>query len=73
MVIPQIRRLLGASPFIPFALQLADGRVLDVATPDAAWVTPNSQLFYWHAEDQSAEFLNPLLIQGVRGPSLAES
>jgi len=67
-MIEQIRRYLAASPFEPFVLQIADGRTLEVNSPDGVWVTPKGGLFYWHREDDTMERINLLLVSGVRGP-----
>ena len=60
-------RYLSAKPFEPFALQIADGRVLTVSSPDGLWVTPRGGLCYWHQEDDTMERINLLLVTGVRG------
>ena len=66
-MIEPIRRYLGANPFQPFVLQIADGRVLTVNSPDGLWVTPRGGVFYWHQDDDTMERVNLLLITGVRG------
>ncbi len=46
-----IRKLLTAQPFLPFAIHTADGREYAVPTPDYAHVVPNGRRVSIFSED----------------------
>ena len=45
MSLKTLREMRDAAPFKPFEIQLADGRSLNVATPDHLFFIPNSTEF----------------------------
>jgi hypothetical protein len=64
-VIADIRRLLAARPFVPFAIYCADGGMLRVPTLDHAVISPNGRRVIVFFDDDTAQHLSPLLISRV--------
>ena len=59
-----LRRLIEATPFRPFSINLADGRALAVPHRDFISPSPNyRRLTVWHADD-SADFVDLMLVLG---------
>ena len=55
-MIPRIRELLHATPFVPFTVRTSDGREYAVPTPDHAAVNPTgSRLIVFSDDDSQAE------------------
>ncbi|MEY2585657.1 MAG: hypothetical protein QOD80_1683 [Verrucomicrobiota bacterium] len=52
-MIPRIRELLHASPFIPFTIRTSDGREYMVPTSDHAAITPKGSRVIVFADDES--------------------
>ncbi|MBV9273247.1 MAG: hypothetical protein JO333_05080 [Verrucomicrobia bacterium] len=63
----EIRRLLTARPFVPFTICPADGAALHVPTADHAVISPIGSLIVVFFDDDTGQFLSPLLITRV-GP-----
>lgn len=70
-----IRKLLGAIPFLPFTIYLADGGNVRVPTADHVLVFPQGSRLIVTRDDDSYEILSPLLISRlvVDRPPMAES
>jgi hypothetical protein len=59
-----LRRLIEASPFQPFSVNLADGRELKVPHRDFISPSPNYRMLtVWH-EDDSCDFVDLMLVIG---------
>ncbi len=59
-----LRRLIEATPFQPFSVNLADGRELKVPHRDFISPSPNyKMLTVWH-EDDSCDFVDFMLVIG---------
>ncbi|HKP93038.1 MAG TPA: hypothetical protein VJS88_04010 [Chthoniobacterales bacterium] len=55
-MIPRIRELLHASPFVPFTIRTSDGREYLVPTADHAAITPTgSRVLVFGDDDSTAE------------------
>jgi len=68
--IDTIREALHRQPFQPFHLRTADGRAILVAHPDFVAIAPRT-LIVISAVDNSIQWLEPLLVQGVEFPDPA--
>ena len=64
-MIAEIRRLLSARPFVPFTIYPAAGAALHVPTVDHAAVSPNGRTIVVFFDDDTAQFLFPVLIARV--------
>ena len=42
----QIKELIGAKPFKPFRIHVADGEVLNVSHPELMWITPGGRTVF---------------------------
>ncbi len=59
-----LQRLLEASPFQPFSINLADGRALRVPHRDFVSPSPNYRMLtVWH-EDDSCDIVDLMLVLG---------
>jgi hypothetical protein len=59
-----LRRLIEATPFQPFSVNLADGRELKVPHRDFISPSPNYRMLtVWH-EDDSCDFVDFMLVIG---------
>ena len=65
-----LKELLHATPFVPFSLVLANGKVHHVGNPDVLNITMQGQVIH---EDSSGPttFINPILITEVVKPTSA--
>ena len=61
-----IRKLLAANPFKPFAVHTADGREYRVPTPEHAHVSPSGGRVSIWADDETEDILPGLLISGLQ-------
>jgi hypothetical protein len=61
----EIKERLGAQPFVPFTIRMADGREYAVPTPDHAHVSPQGRRVAVFAEDDRQFILPASLISGV--------
>jgi hypothetical protein len=59
-----LKELLHASPFVPFSLVLATGKVFRVGNPDVLNVTMQGRVIHEDAKGPST-FINPLLITEI--------
>jgi hypothetical protein len=46
MTTDKIKELLGAKPFKPFRIHVADGEVLSVTHPELMWITPGGRTIF---------------------------
>jgi hypothetical protein len=59
-----LRRLIGANPFQPFSINLADGRALNVPHRDFISPSPNFRMVtVWHPDD-SCDIVDLMLVIG---------
>lgn len=65
-MINDIRELLTARPFLPFAVHTADGREYRVPTPEHAHVSPRGGRISVWADDDTTYILPALLISGLK-------
>jgi hypothetical protein len=72
-VLQEIRDLSALTPFRPFRVHLADGRKLDVPHPEFVWLPKPGVFYYFHADRNFGERINPLLIVSVESANGAES
>jgi hypothetical protein len=52
-MIPRIRELLHATPFLPFSIRTSDGREYVIPTRDHAAVHPKGGYFFVFGDDES--------------------
>jgi len=64
-MIAEIRKCLSRRPFMPFTIHSADGMALRVPTFDHAAVSPTGNRVIVFLDDDTTEFLFPLLITRV--------
>jgi len=64
-MIAEIRKCLSRRPFMPFTIYSADGAALRVPTVDHAAVSPTGNRVIVFLDDDTTEFLFPLLITRV--------
>ena len=67
-----LKALLHASPFVPFSLVLANGKVHHVTNPDVLNVTMQGQVIFEDAHGPTT-YINPILITEILKPTSAES
>ena len=61
----EIRVLLAAKPFVPFTIQVADGREFHIPTQDHAHIRPGGQRIGVFTDDGRENVLSALLLTGV--------
>jgi hypothetical protein len=61
-MIADIRKLIGAQPFVPFTIHSADGAELSVPTVDHVAVPPAGGRVFVFGDDEGYEVLSALLI-----------
>lgn len=66
-----LKALLHASPFVPFSLVLANGKVHHVTNPDVLNVTMQGQVIFEDAQGPTT-YINPILITEILKPTSAE-
>lgn len=66
MTIEQLRRVVHAEPFEPFAVYWADGRELRVRHPDFIALSPAGRTCTLYHDDDAAEFIDILRITSLR-------
>jgi hypothetical protein len=59
-----LRRLIEATPFRPFSVNLADGRELEVPHRDFISHSPNFRVLTIWQEDDSCDFVDFMLVTG---------
>jgi hypothetical protein len=64
-MIPRIRELLSAAPFVPFAIRTSDGREYSIATSDHAAVRPRGSRVLIFGDDDSQTDLAALYVAVV--------
>jgi hypothetical protein len=64
-MIPRIRELLHATPFMPFTIRTSDGREYVVPTPDHAAVHPTASYFFVFGDDESSARITPLHLAAI--------
>ncbi len=64
-MIGDIRKLVHATPFVPFTIHLADGGQLRVPTVDHVAVPPAGGRVFVFGNDDRYDVLSPLLISRV--------
>jgi hypothetical protein len=73
MKVEAYKRLLEANPFRPCSINLTDGRALKVPHRDFISASPNFRMLtVWH-EDDSADFIDFILILGFHVEPAAPS
>jgi len=64
-VIPDLRELIAARPFVPFTIHLVDGGGFYIPTFDHVHVTPSPErVFVWH-DNGKYDTIRPLMISRV--------
>jgi len=71
-MIADIRHHLEITPFVPFAIRMADGREYPVPTIDHIWLPPRGGRVMVEMDDGGAVTLPALLISGLVRVSGAE-
>lgn len=66
-----LKELLHASPFVPFTLILANGKLHHVGNPDVLNVTLQGQVIHEDAVGPTT-YINPILITEIVKPAPAE-
>lgn len=61
-MVEDLRKLIHAEPFVPFAIYTADGGMLRVPTVDHVAVPPGAKRVFVFGDDGAYEVLSPLLI-----------
>lgn len=64
-MIPDIRELIAASPFVPFTIHLIDGEGVRVPTVDHVYITPTGNRVFVSFDDGSYDVIRPLTISRV--------
>jgi hypothetical protein len=64
-MVVDVRERLGAQPFIPFKIHVADGREFHVPTPDHAHVWPGRARVSIYTDEGLECILPALLISGI--------
>ena len=64
-MIPDIRELIAARPFVPFTIYLGDGEGVRVPTVDHVYVTPTGNRVFVSFDDGSYDVIRPLMISRV--------
>ncbi len=67
-----LKELLHASPFVPFSIVLANGRVFHVGNPDVLNVTIQGQVIHEDLVGPTS-YINPVLITEVIRPTSSSS
>ena len=65
----RIRDFLHAVPFVPFDVQLANGRILPVPHPDFASMSPTGRTMVIHTKNDGLEIVDVMLVTNVTVPS----
>ncbi len=68
-MIEELKRLLGAAPFRPFQLHMADGRVFDIHHPEIVMVTKKGIVVVEDAKGY-VDLLPGFLMTGLKGLDL---
>lgn len=64
-MIAKLRELWNARPFAPFAVHLADGRILKIPHPDFFYISPSGGRIFVVDAEENYHYLNPLVIVSV--------
>lgn len=64
----RLKELLHASPFVPFSIVLATGRVFNVGNPDVLNVTLQGQVIHEDTVGPTT-YINPILITEIIKPA----
>lgn len=64
-MISTIRSYWKATPFVPFALHLSDGRVLNVPHPDFFFMSPNGGFMIVTDDKDQSHVVNPIVLVSV--------
>ncbi|MDQ6655822.1 MAG: hypothetical protein M3Y80_08420, partial [Verrucomicrobiota bacterium] len=64
-MIPRIRELLDASPFVAFKIRTSDGREYIIPTPDHATITPKGTRVLVFGDDESQTDVAALHVAAV--------
>lgn len=65
MTIGQLRAVQQASPFRPYALQLADGTRVDVRHPELVAIAPGGRTFAVATSDDAFKIIDLLLVAAI--------
>jgi hypothetical protein len=65
MTIEQFRKVLGARPFRPFTIHLADGRSAYVPHTEFVSESPSGRTMTVHQTDESSEIIDLLLVTSL--------
>ena len=66
-----LKALLHASPFVPFSLVLANGKVHHVTNPDVLNVTMQGQVIFEDAQGLTT-YINPISITEILKPAASD-
>lgn len=66
MTIEQFRAIQRSRPFQPFAIHVADGRMLEVRHPEVVGASPNERTIFVYNADGMREVLDLLLVTSLR-------
>lgn len=71
MINPKLlKEILHATPFVPFTIVLANGKIFHVGNPDVLNVTMQGQIIHEDASGPTT-FINPILITEIVKPAQA--
>ena len=65
MTVAEIRTLLSAEPFQPFALRLADGRTVPVGHPEMIAAAPSGRSVVVYQSDDSFDIIDVRLVSAL--------
>jgi hypothetical protein len=66
MTVEQLRLVLRAAPFRPFAIHLADGRQIRVRHPDFVAQSPSGRTIIIYQEDDTFSIVDLLLVTELK-------
>lgn len=58
-MIPEIREAICATPFVPFTIELSDGRRFRVPSGDHAFIWPRGTALYVYPDDDHVLWMSP--------------
>ncbi len=64
-MIPDIRELIAARPFVPFTIHLVDGGTAHVPAVDHVHVTPTGNRIFVSYDDGKYDAIRPIMISRV--------
>lgn len=73
MTIQQLRAALGATPFRPFTVHMADGRAFEVPHPDFLSMSPTGRTIIVYQQNDEFSILDLLLMTEIQVVETAKS